>query len=205
MHAKSAEMLLHFASVLQRAPLPGQLRPYTHLLPRKAAQSALLEHPGPSSGLLRSVQKPLPSTVSKHSHKLLLWHFIGGLVHVSAQWQFPFSSGMPPFLWHLRCAFRVRASACLGITGKRAVLRAAAPNSCSARLLEIVPSSSPLARSSKNCSPIVLFPCFVVVGTAYSDSRYGARRCEPPSPHGLVKNAPYGGCALRGSGIKLLL
>ena len=50
------------------------------------------------------------------------------------------------------------ASATVAVPNNPAAPKALAAANLSARFLEMVPSSSPLARSSKNCSPIVPFP-----------------------------------------------
>ena len=58
-------------------------------------------------------QKPLPPTVLKQVQLLLplQWNRLKSLVHLTAQWHLPFSTGAPPFLRHLRRARRPRASA----------------------------------------------------------------------------------------------
>ena len=156
-------MLLHCALLVQLPPLPGQPRWTTHAQPG-CVHCALLVH-APFVPAPPAEQKPRPSTVSEHMQLALFWQEkfapVEG-IHCRAQWQFPLSTGTPPFLWHLRRNLRVRAWACLGNKGISAAPKAAPPTNLSARLLVIVPSSSPFARSSKKCSSILPLPLMSV-------------------------------------------
>src|SRR5215212_7176310 len=104
--------------------------------------------------------------------------------HVRAQWQSP-PTGTPFFLRHLHLALHLcLASASRGKREGATAATSAPPASLSARLLEMAPSSSPLARSSKNCSPTAPFPlqallkyqgkCTPAFGTAEGSSGPGS-------------------------------
>src|SRR5215217_6282469 len=94
------------------------------------------------------------------------------------------ASQMPPFLIHLFLALiRRRASASLENRGVSTVPKAAAPTNPSARLLEMVPLSSPLARSSKNCSTTLPFSLYTLLKyqgkcTPMSDTTEGIRAAK---------------------------
>jgi hypothetical protein len=162
-HPKPEGQTIVALARVQLCPLPGQPLNTTHLVPEEQfvwfGQPLWMKR-------VPLAQKPSPLTVLKHLQPELPRQpnlVASGAPHLLAQWQFPCSSGMPPFLRHLLRALRVRASACLGITGISAAPSATPPSNLSARLLERAPSSRPLARSSKNCSPIVAFPFWVLL------------------------------------------
>ena len=128
--------------------------------PSNAMQSAWLAQVGPPALL---EQKPSPSMVLKQLQVLALPHLTTpGVSHLFAQRQGAAGSPgtlAPPFLRHLHLALHLRlASASRGNKEVTTAPTSAPPTSLSALPLEMVPSSSPLARSSKNCSPIRLSP-----------------------------------------------
>jgi hypothetical protein len=146
--------VVHPESGRQVCPYPGHLRRTTHVCP--LGQPLVAQSLGPVSP---APQKPLPARVSKHLHSVVPGQLITPVsvpeAHVAAQWQSPLESGTAFFLRHLHLALHLcLASASRGNREGTTAPRSAPPASLSARLLEIVPSSSPLARSSKKCSCI---------------------------------------------------
>src|SRR5215208_4319468 len=121
--------------------------------PNTAVQSAWLVQ-GPSVLL---AQKPSPSIVLMQTQDLALLQGITcPVVHLAAH-RHPLEAvgetTVPPFLRHLRLKL-TRASASRGNRGGTTAPRSAPPTTLSARVLQMVPPSKLLARSSRNCSPI---------------------------------------------------
>ena len=126
-----------------------------------SAQSALLVQ---VEAIEPRPQKPSPSMVGRQRQSSLLWQGIAlVLSHGVAQRQgeagSAASSQVPPFLLHLLLLL-IRASASRGNNEGTTAPRSAPPASFSALPLEMVPLSSPFARSSKNHSVIGLSPLF---------------------------------------------
>ncbi len=98
-------------------------------------------------------QKPVPSVVCMQKQLGLLaqTNWLGTSPQLKAQWQLPFSKGVPPILRHLRRALRLRASA----VSAKPMLASEAPSTLYpahliAWRLEMSFSASPLASSSRS-------------------------------------------------------
>src|SRR5215217_6699171 len=119
--------------------------------PNTAVQSAWLVQGPPTAW----AQKPSPSIVLTQLQVLALLQKIECPVAHLAAHRHPLEAvgetTVPPFLRHLRLKL-TRASASRGNRGGTTAPRSAPPASFSALPLEMVPLSSLLARSSKNCS-----------------------------------------------------
>jgi hypothetical protein len=95
---------------VQLCPPPSHPRTTTHVeVP--GSPGTRFGQPLNTKRLLLAQKSSLLSVFKQVQLVLPLQLIVPALPHLAAQWQSPFSTGVPPLLRHLRRALRVRASA----------------------------------------------------------------------------------------------